>query len=71
LTDGTIPGRNLLKLAGLCASSSDAARAISQGGAFYGDDKARIQTADEKIAVSDGMLLGVGKKRICRVTLTD
>ncbi|MGE3315573.1 MAG: tyrosine--tRNA ligase [Planctomycetaceae bacterium] len=71
LTDGSIPGRNLLKLAGLCTSSSDAARSIQQGGAFYGEERTRIQSPDEKIKITDGLLLGVGKKRICRVQLTD
>ncbi len=71
LSEGTIPARNLLKLAGLCPSSSEATRAISQGGAFLGEEKTRIQAPDEKIAVTNGLLLGVGKKRICRIELTD
>jgi len=69
LTDGKLPAAVLLKLAGLCASTGEARRTISQGGAYYGDDRTRIESHDEAIAVHEGLLLRVGKKRICRVAL--
>jgi tyrosyl-tRNA synthetase len=69
LTDGKVPAAVLLKLAGLCTSTGEARRTISQGGAYYGDDRRRIETHDEPIAVHAGLLLRVGKKRICRVAL--
>lgn len=71
LTEGALPAAVLLKLAGLCASNSDARRAIAQGGAKRGEEKTRIESHDESIAVADGLLLWVGKKRVCRVELTD
>jgi tyrosyl-tRNA synthetase len=67
--DGTLPAANLLKLTGLCDSTSEARRAIQQGGAKLGEDKLRIESHDQPIAVTDGLLLWVGKKRFCRVTL--
>jgi tyrosyl-tRNA synthetase len=65
--DGTVPAANLLKLTGLCDSTSEARRAIQQGGAKMGEDKARIEAHDQSIMVVDGLLLWVGKKRFCRV----
>jgi tyrosyl-tRNA synthetase len=67
--DGTLPAASLLKLAGLCDSTSEARRAIQQGGARLGEDKARIETHDQPIAVTDGLLLWVGKKRFCKVSI--
>src|SRR5690606_20712083 len=55
--DGTLPAANLLKLAGLCDSSSEARRAIQQGGAKLGDEKVRIESHDQSISVTDGLLL--------------
>jgi tyrosyl-tRNA synthetase len=69
LTDGQLAAAVLLKLAGLCKTTSEARRTISQGGAYYGDERTRIESHDEQIAVRDGLLLRVGKKRICRVAL--
>lgn len=65
--DGTLPAANLLKLVGLCQSTGEARRAIAQGGAKQGEEKTRIEQHDDAIAVSDGLLLWVGKKRFCRV----
>ena len=66
-----MPAANLLKLAGLCDSTSEARRAIQQGGAKLGEDKARIETHDQPIAVTDGLLLWVGKKRFCQVRVVE
>jgi tyrosyl-tRNA synthetase len=71
LTDGRLPAAILLKLTGLCQSSGDARRAIAQGGAYIGEDKTRIETHDQQIPVTDGLLLWVGKKRFARVRLVD
>jgi tyrosyl-tRNA synthetase len=71
LQAGSLPAANLLKLAGLCASTSDARRAIAQGGAYLGEDKSPITSHDQTIEVRDGLLLWVGKKRFCRVQLVD
>ena len=71
LTDGKLPCAVLLKLTGLCSSTGDARRTISQGGAYHGEDRVRFNSHDEQIEVADGLLLRVGKKRICRVELRD
>lgn len=70
LHDGKIPAAKLLVLAGLCATSSDARRSIAQGGAYFGEDKARIDAHDTPIAVETGLLLWVGKKRVVRVEVS-
>lgn len=69
LQDGTMPAAQLLKVTGLCSSTSEARRAIAQGGAYFGESKTRIQTHDQAIPVTDGLLLWVGKKRYCRVRI--
>ena len=71
LSDGKLPAAALLKLAGLCSSTNEARRAIAQGGAYIGDDKRRIESHDQQIEVQNGLMLWVGKKRFCRVELTN
>ncbi len=69
--DGTLPAAVLLKLTGLCSSTSDARRAIAQGGAYHGEERTRFTRHDEPIALTDGLLLRVGKKRVCRVRIDE
>jgi len=71
LQDGHLAAAQLLKLTNLCNSTSEARRAISQGGAYFGEDKQRFDSHDTPVAVTDGLLLWVGKKRFCRVTIQD
>lgn len=71
LTDGTMPAAALLKSARLCNSNGDARRSIQQGGAYLGEDKQRIDSHDQPIDVTDGLMLWVGKKRYCRVRLVE
>ena len=71
LTDGQLPAAVLLKLAGLVKSTSEARRAIEQGGAKLGEEKTRIESHDQQISVETGLLLWIGKKRFCRVELVD
>jgi len=71
LRDGCVPAAILLRLAGLCKSSGEARRAIAQGGAYLGEDKTRIEAHDQSITVENGLMLWVGKKRFCRVELSD
>ena len=65
--DGTVDARDLLVLAGLCNSKGDAKRSIAQGGAYLGEGKQRIDAIDQRIPVVDGLLVWVGKKRVCRL----
>ncbi|MEO1998589.1 MAG: tyrosine--tRNA ligase, partial [Planctomycetaceae bacterium] len=65
-----LPADQLLKLTGLCRSTSEARRTIQQGGAYWGDDKQRIDAHDQLIPVETGLMVWVGKKKFCRVNLT-
>jgi len=67
--DGTLQAAKLLVLTRLCATTSDARRTIAQGGAYCGEELQRIGAYDQKIQILDGLLLKVGKKRLCRVAL--
>jgi tyrosyl-tRNA synthetase len=71
LADGKIQAAKLLVVAGLCNTTSDARRAIAQGGAYLGDNKDRIEQHDTPIAVIPGLLLWVGKKRVVRLQLSE
>jgi tyrosyl-tRNA synthetase len=71
LADGTIQAAKLIVLAGLCNTTSDARRAIAQGGAYIGENKVRIEQHDTLIRVEPGLLLWVGKKRVVRLDLKD
>lgn len=71
LTDGKAQAARLLVDTGLSPTTSEARRAIAQGGAYFGENKTRIETHDQQIAVETGLLLFVGKKKFCRVELTD
>lgn len=70
LEDGRLAAAQLLKAAGLCNSTSDARRSIAQGGAYLGEDKTPIESHDQSIEVTDGLMLWVGKKRYCRIRLS-
>lgn len=67
LTDGMAQAARLLVDAGLSPTTSEARRAIAQGGAYYGESKSRIEAHDQQIKVETGLLLFVGKKKFCRV----
>jgi tyrosyl-tRNA synthetase len=71
LQGGALPAMQLLKAADLCPSTSDARRSIEGGGAYMGEEKTKIEKHDQLIPVTDGLLLFVGKKRFCRITLVD
>ncbi|HLQ43768.1 MAG TPA: tyrosine--tRNA ligase, partial [Planctomycetaceae bacterium] len=71
LTDGKLGAARLLVETGLTPSTSDARRAIAQGGAYFGESKTRIEAHDQMISVETGLLLFVGKKKFCRIELTD
>ena len=57
----------LLHMAGLCSTKSEARRLIAQGGASMGESKVRIVNHDEYISVYSGLLLWAGKKKVVRV----
>ena len=69
LTNGKIPAAPLFRLAGLCKSGGEARRAIGQGGAYLGEDKIKVESHDQQIEVTEGLMLWVGKKRFCKIKL--
>ena len=71
LEDGSLAAARLMVLAGLQKSNGEARRLIAQGGGKLGEDKTKIESFDQKIKVEDGLLLWAGKKKFCRLELTD
>lgn len=67
LSDGTLQAARLLVDTGLCPTTSDARRSIAQGGAYFGEAKTRIESHDQALSITGGLLLFVGKKKFCRV----
>ena len=68
--EGTIPVIDVLTLAGLCPSKSEARRAIQQGGVTVGEEKvtdlAAVLTQEE---VKNGVMVRRGKKTFKKITL--
>ncbi|MCA9057210.1 MAG: tyrosine--tRNA ligase [Planctomycetaceae bacterium] len=71
LQDGGLPAFRLLTELALCDSGGNARRLIVQGGAKLGEDKTNIDAHDQIIDVTDGLIVWAGKKKYCRVRLTD
>src|SRR5947199_41757 len=67
LKQGRIRLTKLLVLAGLAESNSEAKRLISQGGVSVDGD--RVHKVDADVAVKDGVVLRVGKRRFVKVRL--
>ena len=68
--EGTIPVIDVLTLAELCPSKSEARRAIQQGGVTVGEEKvtdlAAVLTQEE---VKNGVMVRRGKKTFKKITL--
>lgn len=69
LQNGTMQASQLLKIATLVPTTSEARRVISQGGATFSEDQVKITAHDQLITVTDGLLLKVGKKKYVRLRL--
>jgi tyrosyl-tRNA synthetase len=69
LKDGRIRIARLLVLAGLAPSTSEGRRLVSQGGITFGPDRERVSDPKGEIAVSDGLLIRVGSRRIARIRI--
>ena len=63
--DGRLPIANLLKEAGLAASTSEAFRLIQQGAVRI--DGERVESRDLELAAGADHVYQVGKRRIARV----
>lgn len=64
-----MPAPVLLKDLGLESSTSNARRVIEQGGMTVGPERRVISDPKAMIAVTDGLVIRVGKRRIARVKL--
>jgi tyrosyl-tRNA synthetase len=69
LTDGKLNAVKLLTLFHLCASNGEARRLIQGGGAKLGEEKTTVNSHDQLIEVTDGLLVWAGKKKYCRIKL--
>ena len=65
--DGGLPLPQVLKQAGLTASTSDAMRMIEQGGVRI--DSAKVEDKSLKLAAGQVVVIQVGKRKFARVTL--
>ena len=70
LTDGKIAITKLLAALGLAKSNSEARRLVEGGGVNIGPEREKITDPNQLIAVTDGLIVRVGSKRIVRVQLT-
>ena len=71
LANGRLAVAQLMKAAGLVASTSDAMRMISQGGVSYydGDQPTPITDAKLVLDLKTGMLIKAGRKKIVRLEI--
>jgi tyrosyl-tRNA synthetase len=67
--EGRIPAFVLLKELGLESSTSKARRVIEQGGVTIGPDRQPVTDPKTLIAVSDGLIIRVGKRKIVRIRI--
>jgi tyrosyl-tRNA synthetase len=67
LSGGQIGISRLLVLAGLAKSNNEARRAVEGGGVTVGDDKQKITDPKANVAITDGLIVRVGKRNVVRV----
>jgi tyrosyl-tRNA synthetase len=68
-SEGRIPGFVLLRELGLESSGANARRVIEQGGVSVGPSREVLTDPTVPIAVSEGLIVRVGKRKIVRVRL--
>jgi tyrosyl-tRNA synthetase len=66
---GRAPAPRLIVMLGLDASTSNARRLIEQGGVNVGPHREPVTDPKTLIAVSDGLIVRVGKRKIARIRL--
>jgi tyrosyl-tRNA synthetase len=66
---GAIGIVKLLSLAGLAKSNNEARRAVEGGGVTIGKEKQKIDDPKANVAVTDGLIVRVGKRNVVRVRL--
>jgi tyrosyl-tRNA synthetase len=66
-----VKAARLLVMAELCKTTSEARRAIEQGGAYLGTDKTAIESIQTPVEMQGKILVWVGKKRVVEVEFVD
>ncbi|OAI54694.1 tyrosine--tRNA ligase [Planctomycetaceae bacterium SCGC AG-212-F19] len=69
LSDGKMAIAQLLLETGLAKSKSEGRRAVEGGGVTIGPDKEKVTDPAGAVAVSDGLIVRVGKRSIVRIRL--
>ncbi len=69
LVDGRMPAAKLLAALGLAKSNNEARRLIQQGGVTVGPDREKLTDPAGSIAVTDGLVVRVGSRKVVRVRL--
>jgi tyrosyl-tRNA synthetase len=59
----------LLVLGGLAKSNNEARRAVEGGGVTIGEDRQKITDPKANVAVTDGLIIAIGKRKFVRVRL--
>jgi tyrosyl-tRNA synthetase len=67
--EGRVPAPRLLVLLGLESTTSNARRVIEQGGVSLGPDRQPVTDPRGTVAVTDGLVVRVGKRKIARVKI--
>jgi tyrosyl-tRNA synthetase len=66
---GSLPVPRLIVLLGLESSTGNARRVMEQGGVNVGPDRTPLTDSKATLAVTDGLIVRVGKRKIARVRL--
>jgi tyrosyl-tRNA synthetase len=64
-----MPAPRLIVALGLETTTSNGRRVIEQGGCNVGPDRTPITDPKAQVAVTDGLIVRVGKRKIARVRL--
>jgi tyrosyl-tRNA synthetase len=69
LADGKVWICKLLVLTGLAASNNEARRSVQQGSVTIGPNREKITDPTANVAVTDGLVVRVGKRQVVKVRL--
>ncbi|MBY0522386.1 MAG: tyrosine--tRNA ligase [Gemmataceae bacterium] len=69
LADGKVVVWKLLVLAGLASGSNEARRAVQGGAVTIGDGREKISDVAANVAVTDGLIVRNGKRKLARIKL--
>jgi tyrosyl-tRNA synthetase len=69
VSNGQIAIAKLLVLTKLATSNNEARRAVEGGGVTIGEEKQKISDPKANVAVNDGLIVRIGKRKIVRVRL--